>query len=383
VEVERPEWVGQMEGVLGTLNEGVLITDDCHQIVSANDVMLQMARLPASAVLGRTPACFYSGEDQQFLLRQIERGQQLGRNRFEFYVPRSDGGRVPVMISARVLEDPDGRQFAVVTFTDITEQKEAEAQLRHANEKLEERQKEIEFELQLAARVQQSLAPKQLRWGCVTVDSFYLPVRTIGGDFGLVAPLDEEQLHLLVCDVSGHGIGSALVANRIYTETLSLLDRRVEPGELLRQLNRFVLEQIQVSGFWFSMALARLRREGRRLEFAAGGHPPAICVSTSGETRRLESRGMVLGALPGAVPEEATETLELRPGDRLALYTDGLTDVFNDRDEMLGVEGLEEIVRRAARGPLEQMKQAVLDGVAAWRHGPPNDDISLILVEIC
>ena len=381
MDIERPEWVSQMEGVLETLNEGVLITDDCHRIVSANEVMLQMAGLPVASVLGRTPACFYSGEDQQFLLRQIERGERLGRNRFEFYVPRSDGGRMPVMISARILEDPDGRQFAVVTFTDITEQKEAEAGLREANAKLEERQKEIDFELQLAARVQQSLAPKQLQWGRVAVDSFYMPVRTIGGDFGLVAPLDEKQLHLLVCDVSGHGISSALVANRIYTETMSLLDRRVAPGEMLRQLNRFVLEQIQVSGFWFSMAVARLDREGRRLEFAAGGHPPAMCISTSGETRLLESRGMVLGALPGAVPEDATETLELRPGDRLALYTDVLTEVFDKEGEMLGVEGLEKIIRRAAREPLDKMKHAILDGVAAWRHGPPTDDISLVIVE--
>jgi serine phosphatase RsbU (regulator of sigma subunit) len=56
--------------------------------------------------------------------------------------------------------------------------------------------------------------------------------------------------------------------------------------------------------------------------------------------------------------------------------------VFNKRDEMLGVEGLEELVRRSAKRPLQEMKQAILDGVSAWRHGPLTDDMSLVIVEL-
>ena len=118
------------------------------------------------------------------------------------------------------MEDPDGRIFTIISFTDISEQKSAEEQLRAANKLLEERQREIEEDLTLAARVQQSLAPKSLIWGSLRVEAFYHPVRTIGGDFGLVSSLDTDHLNLLVCDVSGHGIGSALVANRIYSETM-------------------------------------------------------------------------------------------------------------------------------------------------------------------
>ena len=71
--------------------------------------------------------------------------------------------------------------------------------------------------------MQQSLAPQSLVWGNLRVDSYFHPVRTIGGDFGLVSSLDDDHLSLLVCDVSGHGIGSALVANRIYAETITQL----------------------------------------------------------------------------------------------------------------------------------------------------------------
>ena len=101
---------------------------------------------------------------------------------------------MPVIVSSRRLEDPDGREFAIVTFTDISDQKSAEAQLRDANVRLELRQKEMDEDLALAARVQQSLAPKSIVWGGLRVDTYYHPVRTIGGDFGLVSPLDERAL---------------------------------------------------------------------------------------------------------------------------------------------------------------------------------------------
>jgi len=379
---EKPDWLVQMEGILEALNEGVMIMDDCNRMLFVNDRFVQMTPFRREEILGRTPAHFYAGDDLKFLMSQIARGEEQGSNRFEFFLIGPNNSRVPVIISSRVIEDPDGRRYAVVTFTDITDQKRAERQLREANEQLEKRQKEIETELALASRVQQSLAPLGLRWGRVTVDTFYLPVRTIGGDFGVVTPLGDGQLNLLVCDVSGHGIGSALVANRIYTEMMSLLERGTELGDMLRRLNHFVLQQICITGFFFSLAAARLGDAGRRLDFAAAGHPPAIWVSASGECRRLEPRSMVLGCLENAVAPEPTEAVELSPGDRLALYTDGLTDVFDRRGETLGVDGLEEIVRRAARKPFEEMKQAVLGQIEAWRHELPSDDMSLVLVEL-
>ena len=382
MEVEKPEWLTQMEGILEALNEGVLIVDDCNRMLFVNEPLAQMTGFPRDEILGRTPAHFYSGDDLAFLNQQITRGEEMGRNRFEFYLLRADGENVPVVVSSRVIEDPDGRRFAVVTFTDITEQKRAEQQLKQANMQLEKRQKEIETELALASRVQQSLAPQGLRWGRVAVETYYLPVRTIGGDFGVVSPLGDGQLNVVLCDVSGHGIGSALVANRIYSETMSLLERSTELGNLLRRLNQFVLGQIRMTGFCFSLAAARLVDGGRRMAYAAAGHPPVIWLSPGGDYRLLEPRSTLLGCLEDAVAPEPTQQIELNPGDRLAFYTDGLTDVFDHRGEILGVEGLQEIVRGAAHKPMAEMKQTILDQVAAWRDGPITDDMSLVLVEL-
>jgi sigma-B regulation protein RsbU (phosphoserine phosphatase) len=382
LDIERPEWVGQMEGILEALNEGVIIVDDCDNILFANAVFEEMTGFERDRVVGREASQFYTPEDFAIIRERRQKAFATGRNRHEFFLPTKSGGRVPVVINARVLEDPDGRHFSIITFTDISEQKQAEAQLRDANVLLEDRQKEIEEELALAARVQQSLAPKSMVWGGVRVEAFYHPVRTIGGDFGLVSPLDEEHLNLLVCDVSGHGIGSALVANRIYTETITQLRSGAPLGDMLRQLNRFVIQNIGSTVFFFTVAAARLDRSGRRMIFAGAGHPPAMVVQPGEEPRLLESRSMVLGALPNAVDVEATLDVDLEPGDRIVLYTDGFTEVFDARGEMLGVEGVQKFVQEASLLPFGQMKQSLLDKVAEWREGPPADDMSLVLVEV-
>jgi phosphoserine phosphatase RsbU/P len=382
LEHERPEWLEQIEGVLETLNQGVLITDDCRKIVFANEIFLEMIGRPREVIIGHTGMDFFPAEDAAALQRRVDVGLALGRNRFEFYVPQPDGARLPVVVSARQLEDPDGRQFSVVTLTDITEQKRAETELRTANTQLEARAKEIEEELSLASRVQQSLAPKSLVWGVASVETFYQPVRSIGGDFGLVTPTD-DQLDLLVCDVSGHGISSALVANRIYTETMSQIERGEALGSMMRHLNRFVIQNLGSSVFYFTMAAARLSRDGRSIVFAGAGHPPAMLVRPGETPRLLESRSLVLGFLPDAVDGEAAIEVPVQHGDRVIMYTDGLTENFNDKNEMLGVDGLSEIVRETSVLPLPRMKDEILNRIAAWRLGPPADDMSLVLLEIC
>jgi serine phosphatase RsbU (regulator of sigma subunit) len=218
-------------------------------------------------------------------------------------------------------------------------------------------------------------------WNDIAVEAYYSPARTIGGDFGVVLPRGEELLSLLMCDVSGHGIGSALLANRIYSETLHELERDTAPGMLLRHLHDFVHDRIALEGFYFTMAAGRFVQRGRRMTFAAAGHPPAMLVS-NGSLHLLDSQAGILGCLADTAPSETADEIDLTLGDRLVLYTDGLFEVFNRSEDMLGIEGLGELVRQSAKRPLPEMRQAILDGVAAWRDGPLGDDVSLVIVEL-
>jgi phosphoserine phosphatase RsbU/P len=380
---EKPQWIQQMGSILETLNDGVVIADDSNQILFANAVFEEMTGTPRSEIIGTDARQFYD-RAEEFALAQAfyQKALEKERSREEFFLPTKGNGRLPVVVSVRVMRRPEGGRFAILTLTDISEQKRTEEKLRAANARLEEHQREIEQDLVLAARVQQSLAPKPFLWGNLCVDTFYQPAHTIGGDFGLVSPLDEEHLNLLVCDVSGHGISSALVANRIYSETIMLLGNRAPLADMLRRLNSLVIQNIAAQGFFFTLAVARIDRSGRTMEFAGAGHPPAMIVQSGADPRLLPSRSTILGTLPDAVDANATLNTEIEPGDRVVLYTDGLTDVFDSHGEMLEVEGVQNIVRETSFLPFSEMKQGILNRVAAWRDGPPVDDVSLVLVEV-
>ena len=377
----QPEWLVQVRDVLETLNQGVIITDECPRIVYANGVFQEMIGRSANELVGQYVKDLFPPEDVPWLLSRIGLGRIQGQDRFEFYLPQVTGDRLPVVVAARQLEDPDGRHFAIVTLTDISEQKNAEIDLRRANLLLEARERALEEDLLLAARVQQSLAPKSLSWGAVSVDTYYQAARTIGGDYGLVTPGD-DYLTLLVCDVSGHGIGSALVANRIYTETVSLIEGGAALTPMLQHLNRFVIQNLGSFLMYFTLAAARLSRDGRSLEFSSAGHPPAMILHPGQAPRFLESASTILGCFDDAVGQDSAVKIALEAGDRVMLYTDGFSETFDSRDEMLGVKGLGEIARETSSLPLPVMKQQILDRVTAWRKGPAADDMSLILVEV-
>lgn len=98
--------------------------------------------------------------------------------------------------------------------------------------------------------------------------------------------------------------------------------------------------------------------------------------------RLLESLTPILGLMPDAVEAGAALKISVASGDRVILYTDGFTESFNKGDDMLGVEGLAEIVRETSKLPLNAMTQEIVNRVAAFRHGPAADDMSLVAVEI-
>jgi hypothetical protein len=131
-----------------------------------------------------------------------------------------------------------------------------------------------------------------------------------------------------------------------------------------------------------------LSREELVGEGTASYFTPEESLVIASERDRARSQGCsnrarrVLGALPGAGDAGAALDGTLRPADCVVLYTDGMTDAFDSRGGMLGVEGVEKLVRETATPPFPKMKRGILDHVAEWRGGPPADDISLVLVEV-
>ncbi len=379
--IETPDWLRPMERILEELNEGVVIADDQLRIVFANEALLRLANATREELQGVAPEAVFPPKDIPDILRQHDSGHRYGRHRSEFYLPTKNGDRIPAIFSGRIIQGPDGEEYVLLIVTDISAQKRVEEQLRESNVLLQKRQMEIQAELSLAARVQESLAPRGMVWNDLSIETYYQPAHSIGGDFGVVFPHSDDVLKVVICDVSGHGISSALMANRIYSETLHQLERNVPPGNLLRHIHQFVHNRLAADAFYLTMAAVHFTERGHRATFASAGHPPAMLVS-NGDVRLLHSQNGILGCLAETAPSESADQIELASGDRLVLYTDGLTEVFNSYDDQLGVEGLTTLVCESAKQPLPQMKQIILDGVTAWSHSPLADDVSLVIVEV-
>jgi PAS domain S-box-containing protein len=375
------QWLDQVGSVLETLNQGVIITNDQKRIVFVNSMFLEMLQKPTEEVFGKLITDLYSPEELHRIQEFIARRKEQGRARYEFYMPQSDGGRLPVAVTARSVHGDDGRAYGIITAVDISDQKSAQMELSRANSLLLERQRQMEHELQLAERVQQSLAPKCLTWGGVSVQAHYQPASSIGGDYGLVIPGD-DRLDVVVCDVSGHGISSALIANRIYSETMKQIERGADLGSMLRHLNHFAVQNLASSNFFFTLAAVRLYQSRGCLQFVGAGHPPTIVIRRGRSPLLLESTSTVLGLFENAVGAESGGETDLQTGDRVIIYTDGLTESFNSQREMLGVDGLQDIVAETSTLPLAEMKDQILNRVSAWRHGHAEDDVSLVLLEI-
>ena len=133
IDFEKPKWLGQTAGILETLNEGVIITDDCHRILFVNSGFVEMAGMTREDVIGKVASQFYSAKEWEFVLEQVDIASRFSRNRYGFVLPRKDGSRLPVLVGVRVWEDPGGQKLRVVTLTDVSELKEAEDRLRETN----------------------------------------------------------------------------------------------------------------------------------------------------------------------------------------------------------------------------------------------------------
>jgi len=99
--IHRLEWLEQVEGVLETLNEGVIVSDGDARILSVNSRFEGMIGMPRAEIVGKEAYHFYSPEEADVIAKQKERGMRQGHNRFEFVLPKKDGSRLPVIISSR------------------------------------------------------------------------------------------------------------------------------------------------------------------------------------------------------------------------------------------------------------------------------------------
>jgi sigma-B regulation protein RsbU (phosphoserine phosphatase) len=275
-------------------------------------------------------------------------------------------------------------------------------------EKLVQEQKEkqrLEGELAIAQEVQAQLYPKLItQLDTLEVHGFCRPARTVSGDYYDFLALSSDRLMLAVGDISGKGISAALLmatihsAVRAYTiEDVPVLREAAvggsgggtglllasesrgadaSPATLLALLNHQLYESTPAAKY-ATLFLGIYDGVTRRLTYANGGHLCPILISDDGSSQLLDCGGTVVGLFDNLSFPEAT--VQLRPGDVLVTYTDGVTEPENDYDEF-GEERLIQLVRENRHLPLERITEIVTAAVLEWiGENEQPDDVTLVL----
>lgn len=270
---------------------------------------------------------------------------------------------------------------------------QAQQKLKALNRRLSERQQLLDEDLRAAAGIQQSLLPrglplpKDLLAGLDMAWRF-APSEAIGGDVFNVFPLDEHHLGIYVLDVSGHGVPAALVTVSVSQMLLphtGLVVRQngpplsgcriTGPGEVMELLDReYPMERFDS---FFSMVYLVLDIRDGAFAICNAGHMPALVFRSDGRIETLKKGGTVIG-LGGMVPFEEQQEMLCR-GDRLLLYTDGVTDFMNSRQELFGKDRFIRTADALRNRPVEEMVHGIYEAMTAFGDGfPIQDDVSIL-----
>jgi serine phosphatase RsbU (regulator of sigma subunit)/catechol 2,3-dioxygenase-like lactoylglutathione lyase family enzyme len=273
--------------------------------------------------------------------------------------------------------DPDGNTFSLVSFDEITHALEAQRRANAAKVELDRRTAQ---ELEIANEVQCRLFP-QLRPSIQSLDycGRCFPARAVGGDYYDFLDLGPDRFGLVIGDVSGKGIAAALLMANLQANLRSQCAIAHDCLEnILRAVNQF-FSQNTPDGAFATLFLADYHVPTGRLRYINCGHPPALVLRCDDSIDRLHATATVLGIFKKWDCELGE--LTIHPGDTLVLYTDGITESFNDvRDEYGEARLIESLLRHRAQ-PSQSLLQNIVADVRQFSPHEQHDDITLIIAK--
>jgi phosphoserine phosphatase RsbU/P len=252
-------------------------------------------------------------------------------------------------------------------------------ELAERNKELEAAKAKLDLELKLARKVQRGLMPPAPKpRGVLQMAVRYHPANELGGDVYDIVRLDGNRLGILVADISGHGVNSALLSGVVKAIATPLMAAGLGPGPVLAGLDAGV-EQFFPEGFFCTAFYAIIDEGTGEITYGGVGHPPALIVGPGG-SRQLESDPGLIGV--GMVEGLEGGTDRLGSGESLLIYTDGLPDAMDPNDVAFNTDKILTVLgQNASSQPgeiLDRVEKAVADHVAP---GQPHDDINLVLVQ--
>ena len=274
-------------------------------------------------------------------------------------------------------KDPDGNSFSLVSFDEVTHA--IEARRRAVVEKLDSERRAAQ-ELEIAKQVQARLFPQTLpSLKTLEYAGVCHQARQVGGDYYDFLDLGSERLGLVVGDISGKGMAAALLMANLQANLRSQCAIALDqPQRLLCSVNQLFCENT-TDGAFATLFFAEYDGAASRLRYANCGHLAALLLRRDGSLERLPSTATVLGVFKKW--DCAIGETQLFPGDILALYTDGITESFNDAGEEFGEERLVAALRSHRGFSSGELLAALVDQVRCFSPREQQDDITLIVAK--
>jgi sigma-B regulation protein RsbU (phosphoserine phosphatase) len=245
-----------------------------------------------------------------------------------------------------------------------------------AREKLE--QEVYAKEMEIAKKVQQLLFPKSLPENDnFNIDAHYSPHHTVGGDYYDWIAIDENRKMVCIADVSGKGVPAAILMSNFQASLRTLLRKTTDLEEVIHDLNHQVYESASGENF-ITFFIAIIDLQQKHLTYVNAGHNPPYLMSMNGEIEKLDKGTLVLGALR-KIPFLEIGHTEIENTQTLLLYTDGLTEAFNEKEEEFGPERVLEILKKnVASNPTNLLKCMLKEIEEFIGKRALSDDITLL-----
>ncbi len=247
-----------------------------------------------------------------------------------------------------------------------------------AHQKLIAERERLRGELELCRQIQTEMLPKQpLRLGFAEIKGVSIPAREVGGDFFNYFLLPGGEVALLVGDVSGKGVGAALLMANVQATLRARLSLEHDLGALADAIDHEI-DDATPKGVYLTLFMGFLDSSHRALRYVNAGHNPQFVLHAEGGLDRLVSTGLPIAMFPGHGYKEAS--VALNEGDILFFYTDGITEVENERGEMFGSDRLEELLLEHHKEGVDALLAHIEQEVLAFRGAADLFDDATMMV---
>jgi sigma-B regulation protein RsbU (phosphoserine phosphatase) len=254
---------------------------------------------------------------------------------------------------------------------------------RELQEKVEQREAEWqqqEEDLQRAREIQESLLPKRIpQLPGFNIAGAWEPARVVGGDYFDVIQLSDSRLAICIADVVGKGTSAALLMANVQASVRAFASDATSPASLCSRINSVLCNNIGSDKF-VTFFYGVLDTAQRTLTYCNAGHLQPIAIQPSRLPLQLDSTGAVLGVFPDWKYDDSV--LPLAQGDRLLLFTDGITEAMRDDGEEFGEERLVASATNSSRNQADQMKAVVMEEVRAFCRSQFHDDATLLAIAV-